>query len=137
VLELEGDDEQPTAARTLNAKMVRYIGGRHGSRTVPTFALYSRESTTRPAGTNAPEGKNGTLTKPRARIGVLLVIARATLRGATQVHTDHLERFGAYEVPRARYLELLKIALDEPTRRGRWAFKLDLEQLEREPTSAA
>jgi leucyl/phenylalanyl-tRNA--protein transferase len=54
-----------------------------------------------------------------------------------QVHTEHLERFGAYEVPRARYLELLKIALDEPTRRGRWAFELDLEQLEREPTSAA
>jgi leucyl/phenylalanyl-tRNA--protein transferase len=53
-----------------------------------------------------------------------------------QVHTEHLERFGAYEVPRARYLELLKIALDEPTRRGRWAFELDLEQLEREPTPA-
>jgi len=54
-----------------------------------------------------------------------------------QVHTDHLERFGAYEVPRARYLDLLKIALDEPTRRGRWAFELDLDQLEREPTPDA
>src|SRR5215468_10404099 len=54
-----------------------------------------------------------------------------------QVHTDHLERFGAYEVPRARYLELLKIALDEPTRRGRWVFELDPEELGREPTSAA
>lgn len=43
-----------------------------------------------------------------------------------QVHTEHLERFGAYEVPRARYLELLKPALDHPTRRGRWAFELDL-----------
>jgi leucyl/phenylalanyl-tRNA--protein transferase len=42
-----------------------------------------------------------------------------------QVHTDHLERFGAYEVPRVRYLELLRIALDQPTRRGRWAFELD------------
>lgn len=42
-----------------------------------------------------------------------------------QVHTEHLERFGAYEVPRHRYLELLKIALDEPTRRGKWAFELD------------
>ena len=42
-----------------------------------------------------------------------------------QVHTEHLERFGAYEVPRARYLELLKIALDEPTRRGKWKFELD------------
>jgi leucyl/phenylalanyl-tRNA--protein transferase len=44
-----------------------------------------------------------------------------------QVHTEHLERFGAYEVPRPRYLELLKIALDEPTRRGRWTFDLDAE----------
>ena len=43
-----------------------------------------------------------------------------------QVHTEHLERFGAYEVPRARYLELLSVALDEPTRRGTWAFELDL-----------
>jgi leucyl/phenylalanyl-tRNA--protein transferase len=50
-----------------------------------------------------------------------------------QVHTDHLERFGAYEVPRLRYLELLKIALDEPTRRGRWAFELDLAELGHEP----
>jgi leucyl/phenylalanyl-tRNA--protein transferase len=44
-----------------------------------------------------------------------------------QVHTEHLERFGAYEVPRARYLELLAVALDEPTRRGRWEFELDLD----------
>jgi leucyl/phenylalanyl-tRNA--protein transferase len=42
-----------------------------------------------------------------------------------QVHTDHLERFGAYEVPRADYLTMLTRALDEPTRRGRWAFELD------------
>jgi leucyl/phenylalanyl-tRNA---protein transferase len=54
-----------------------------------------------------------------------------------QVHTDHLERFGAYEVPRMKYLELLKIALDEPTRRGRWAFELDLAQLGREPAPDA
>ncbi|HEV7556580.1 MAG TPA: leucyl/phenylalanyl-tRNA--protein transferase [Kofleriaceae bacterium] len=44
-----------------------------------------------------------------------------------QVHTEHLERFGAYEVPRLRYIELLTQALDEPTRRGRWAFELDLD----------
>ena len=42
-----------------------------------------------------------------------------------QVHTEHLERFGAYEIPRLSYLELLKTALDEPTRRGKWAFELD------------
>lgn len=44
-----------------------------------------------------------------------------------QVHTEHLERFGAYEVPRTRYLEQLKVALDQPTRRGRWKFELDLD----------
>lgn len=44
-----------------------------------------------------------------------------------QVHTEHLERFGAYEIPRVHYLELLATALDEPTRRGRWAFELDLD----------
>ncbi len=44
-----------------------------------------------------------------------------------QVHTEHLERFGAYEVPRAKYLELLEVALDEPTRRGVWQFDLDLD----------
>jgi leucyl/phenylalanyl-tRNA--protein transferase len=44
-----------------------------------------------------------------------------------QVHTDHLERFGAYEVPRMRYLDMLKIALDQPTKRGRWSFEIDLE----------
>jgi leucyl/phenylalanyl-tRNA---protein transferase len=42
-----------------------------------------------------------------------------------QVHTEHLERFGAYEIPRASYLDLLRVALDQPTRRGRWTFELD------------
>ncbi len=44
-----------------------------------------------------------------------------------QVHTEHLARFGAYEVPRLRYMELLKPALDEPTKRGTWTFELDLD----------
>jgi len=43
-----------------------------------------------------------------------------------QVHTEHLARFGAYEVPRAHYLRLLHDALDQPTRRGRWQFDLDV-----------
>src|SRR5690606_5172001 len=46
-----------------------------------------------------------------------------------QVHTDHLERFGAYEVPRMEYLQMLARALDEPTRRGAWSFELDLDEL--------
>jgi len=37
-----------------------------------------------------------------------------------QVHTEHSERLGAREWPRARFLELLARALDVPTRRGPW-----------------
>ena len=39
-----------------------------------------------------------------------------------QVHTEHLERFGAREWPRTRYLEALRRALEEKTRRGSWRF---------------
>jgi len=39
-----------------------------------------------------------------------------------QVYTEHLERFGAEEWPRDRYLEALRAALGRETRRGRWAF---------------
>jgi leucyl/phenylalanyl-tRNA---protein transferase len=44
-----------------------------------------------------------------------------------QVHTDHLARFGAVEIPRPQYLSELAAALDQPTRRGRWTFELDLD----------
>jgi leucyl/phenylalanyl-tRNA--protein transferase len=44
-----------------------------------------------------------------------------------QVHTDHLERFGAYEVTRPEYLEMLTRVLDEPTKRGKWQLDLDLD----------
>ena len=46
-----------------------------------------------------------------------------------QVHTSHLERFGACEIPRAHYLDLLAVALDEPTRRGKWRFDIDLDAI--------
>lgn len=39
-----------------------------------------------------------------------------------QVHTPHLERFGAREIRRAEYLELLHAALEKPTRVGPWRF---------------
>jgi leucyl/phenylalanyl-tRNA---protein transferase len=45
-----------------------------------------------------------------------------------QVHTEHLERFGAYEVPRTDYLTMLARALDEPTKRGRWKLELDPQE---------
>jgi len=44
-----------------------------------------------------------------------------------QVHTEHLERFGAYEIPRLDYLQMLARALDEPTKRGAWTIDLDFD----------
>ena len=43
----------------------------------------------------------------------------------SQVHTDHLARFGAVEIPRKRYLRHLRDALNSPTRRGPWRFDGD------------
>jgi leucyl/phenylalanyl-tRNA---protein transferase len=42
-----------------------------------------------------------------------------------QVHTDHLERFGAREIPRVEFLRRLRGALDQPTRRGTWHLEID------------
>ena len=39
-----------------------------------------------------------------------------------QVHTDHLERFGAEEWPRDRFLAALRLALCQPDRPGPWRF---------------
>ena len=39
-----------------------------------------------------------------------------------QVHTEHLERFGAKEWSRERYLDALGVAVESPTRRGVWQF---------------
>ena len=39
-----------------------------------------------------------------------------------QVHTEHLERFGAEEWPRERFLARLARALERPTRPGPWSF---------------
>ena len=47
----------------------------------------------------------------------------------SQVYTDHLSRFGAREIPRQRYLELLDGYLQAPNNRGEWSF--DAELLER------
>lgn len=39
-----------------------------------------------------------------------------------QVRTEHLARFGARDLPRARYLELLEVLVPEPRVPQRWAF---------------
>jgi len=42
-----------------------------------------------------------------------------------QVYTEHLDRFGAVEIPRREFLSELHVALGEPTRQGIWTFPLD------------
>lgn len=42
-----------------------------------------------------------------------------------QVHTDHLERFGAREIPRAEYLRRCAALTREPQRVGPWSFDED------------
>ncbi len=42
-----------------------------------------------------------------------------------QVHTDHLERLGAVDWPRAVFLRRLAATLERPTRRGPWRFDGD------------
>ena len=37
-----------------------------------------------------------------------------------QIHTEHLRRFGAHELPRSIYLERLTDLIRTPTRSGRW-----------------
>lgn len=39
-----------------------------------------------------------------------------------QVRTDHLVRFGAEELPREDFLARLEVALEAPTRQGRWGL---------------
>lgn len=39
-----------------------------------------------------------------------------------QVHTEHLERFGAREIPRSEFLRLLGEGLEGKTREGKWGF---------------
>ncbi len=40
-----------------------------------------------------------------------------------QTHSDHLERLGAVQWPRERYLEALARALEQPTLRGPWKLE--------------
>lgn len=59
-----------------------------------------------------------TLARQLARWGIGLIDC--------QVHTSHMERFGAQQWPRARFLAALNQALQRPTRRGRWSLDANL-----------
>lgn len=68
--------------------------------------------------------------RPDASKACLVALVRQLRRwGATlfdcQVHTDHMERFGAQEWPRGRFLAALREALAQPTRRGPWAWSCE------------
>ncbi len=53
----------------------------------------------------------------------------------SQVYTDHLARFGARDIPRDNYLELLRDRVREPNPRRTWEFQPGcLEQLIEDPT---
>jgi leucyl/phenylalanyl-tRNA---protein transferase len=45
-----------------------------------------------------------------------------------QVHTEHLERFGAEEWPRPLFLQTVRAAVSEHTHRGRWQLELSVEE---------
>jgi leucyl/phenylalanyl-tRNA--protein transferase len=45
-----------------------------------------------------------------------------------QVHTEHLERFGAYDMPRTDFLAVLRSAIAGETRRGPWQLELSAEE---------
>ncbi|MET0284855.1 MAG: leucyl/phenylalanyl-tRNA--protein transferase [Polyangiales bacterium] len=44
-----------------------------------------------------------------------------------QVHTEHLERFGAEEWPRDQFLAVLRVLVGLETRRGRWQLELGVD----------
>lgn len=44
----------------------------------------------------------------------------------SQVHTEHLARFGAREIPRAAFMGLLKDRIEKPSRRGVWSLDEDI-----------
>ena len=62
-----------------------------------------------------------------SKIAFVTLVEHLRKRGLTlvdcQVHTDHLERFGAVEWPRRRFLKALAAALQEPTQRGPWRLE--------------
>jgi len=65
-----------------------------------------------------------------SKIGFVTLVEQLRRWGTTyvdcQVFTEHLARFGAEEWPRRRYLDVLAVALDRPTRRGPWRFDPDV-----------
>ena len=53
----------------------------------------------------------------------------------SQVHTEHVERFGAEEWPRKRYLDELGELVDGPSKTGKWEWDGEVERVERPASS--
>lgn len=86
------------------------VGGLYG---VAVGRLYAGESMF----AHAPDASKIAfvhLTRQLARWGFPLIDC--------QVHTDHLERFGAREIPRADYLGHCSVLCNQPGRPGPWSF---------------
>ncbi len=46
-----------------------------------------------------------------------------------QVTTEHLKRFGAKEIKRAEFLRLLKVSLQDKTRKGKWKLTITTKEV--------
>ena len=72
------------------------------------------------------------LREDASKIGFMTMVAHLKQWGFhfidCQVHTEHLERFGAYHIPREQYLSWLEKALAVPTRKGPWSFELNPDE---------
>ncbi len=69
-----------------------------------------------------------------SKVALVALAAQCRLWGFhfidAQVRTEHIMRFGAVELSRAEFLDLLRQALKRPTRRGKWRFDYtDLRKL--------
>ena len=50
-----------------------------------------------------------------------------------QVTTEHMKRFGAKEIPRKEFLELLALSLRYRTKRGKWSLEISVDELFKKP----
>jgi leucyl/phenylalanyl-tRNA--protein transferase len=75
-----------------------------------------------------------------SKVGLVRLVEAAAEKGFSlidcQVTTEHLMRFGAREISRARFLSDLQSALTIPTLCGRWQLSPKLEALRSRPVAA-
>jgi leucyl/phenylalanyl-tRNA--protein transferase len=112
----EAAQQPPPPATEFDASSWQLVGGLYGLALGGAFFGESMFA----AAPDASKVAFVTLVRQLSRWGIDLVDC--------QVHTDHLERFGAEEWPRATFLAALKKALELPTRRGAWRLDAIAEE---------